>query len=83
MLIKYLGSGPSPRSFIEPLQRSVTAGQTISVRDPLARNLIATGRWRAVKQKIRPLKQKTSANSQTTPLSTLPNTESKPIEETP
>lgn len=50
MLIKYSGSGGSPRSFIEPLQRFVGAGEIVRVNDQLAERLLATGRWRRIKK---------------------------------
>ena len=49
MLITYNGSGDSPRSFIEPLQRTVAAGETVCVSAALARQLLATGRWQPLK----------------------------------
>jgi len=50
MLIKYTGSGGLPRSFIEPLQRFVSAGEIVRVNDKLAERLLATGRWRRIEK---------------------------------
>jgi hypothetical protein len=51
MLIQYLGTGGSPRSFIQPLQRCVAAGEIIDAKETLASALLATQRWRRVPTK--------------------------------
>jgi len=51
MKIKYVGTGDSPRSFIEELQRYVGVDEEIVVRTAVGERLLATGRWRRVKQK--------------------------------
>lgn len=45
MLIKFLGAGDSPRSYIEPLQRYVSVGETVKTKDGIAQALLQTGRW--------------------------------------
>ena len=51
MLIKFTGAGKSDRSFIESLQRTVTLGEVLLVKDNLARTLLETGRWRKIHTK--------------------------------
>ena len=46
MLIKYIGADNSPLSFIEELQRSVTAGEVVNVKNTVGARLLASGRWR-------------------------------------
>ena len=50
MLIKYLGTGDSPRSFIETLQRYVSVGEIVQVRNSIAAGLLAGGRWRKISE---------------------------------
>ena len=66
MLITYTGSGDSPRSFIEPLQRFVAAGETVCVSTALAEALLANGRWQPLKSGTR-RRQKPAAPKPETP----------------
>ncbi len=50
MLIKYLGTGDSPRSFIETLQRYVSVGEIVQVKNSIAAGLLAGRRWRKVSE---------------------------------
>ena len=46
MKIKYVGTGDSPRSFIEELQRYAAVGEEVVVKAAVGERLLATGRWR-------------------------------------